>query len=105
MDDKLCHYNKAKNCYTIRIKVQANAKVNKIDGIICINSQKYLKLSINAVPRDGRANEAIVEFLSKLWKINKKSINIISGHNNSFKLLSIDSISCFDQLIKEFILN
>ncbi|WP_367364182.1 DUF167 family protein [Candidatus Tisiphia endosymbiont of Nedyus quadrimaculatus] len=89
---KIFNYNPNKKLAIIALKVKANAKTNKIGEFVIINNQYHLKLSIKAVPEDGKANDAIVNFLSKKWKICKNNFEIILGHTNSLKLLAIKNI-------------
>ncbi|WP_342260092.1 DUF167 family protein [Candidatus Tisiphia endosymbiont of Metellina segmentata] len=79
---KIFNYNPNKKLAIIALKVKANAKTNKIGEFVIINTQYHLKLSIKAVPKDGKANDAIVNFLSKEWKICKNNFEIILGHTN-----------------------
>ncbi|XVN42450.1 MAG: DUF167 family protein [Candidatus Rickettsia vulgarisii] len=86
------NYDPNKNTAILGLKIKANAKLNEIIHFTSINNKFYLKLSIKAVPENGKANDAIIDFLSKKWQINKKNLQIISGHTNSLKLLTIKNI-------------
>ena len=50
------------------IKISPNAKKNEI-----IREGEFVKIKITAQPIDGKANKALVEFLSKYFKIPKTS--------------------------------
>jgi len=82
--------SKSENKFNAALKVKAGAKVNSIDGIICIDGIWHLKLSIKAIPENGKANLAIVDFLSKEWSLPKKSLKIIRGASSNYKVLSIE---------------
>lgn len=72
------------------IKVKAGAKHNLIHGWINgVDSALFLKISIKAAPENGKANEAIIKFLSSIWKIFQGDIEIISGHTNNCKKIKI----------------
>ncbi len=72
------------------LKVKAGAKNNQIYGWIDSGSDSYsLKISIKAVAEDGKANIAIIKFLSYVWRIPQRNIEIISGHTNSSKKIKI----------------
>ena len=58
----------------VNIKISPNAKKNEI-----ISEGDIIKVKITAQPVDGKANKALVEFLSKTFKIPKTSIKIIKG--------------------------
>ena len=68
----------------INIKISPNAKKNEI-----INEGEIIKIKITAQPIDGKANKALVEFLSKHLKIPKTSIEIVKGQTSKEKTLLI----------------
>lgn len=74
---------------SIGLKVRAGAKTNSINGYIEIDGRRYLQLTIRAAPENGKANEEIISFLSKEWKIPKSRLEIVSGHRSKIKILSI----------------
>ncbi len=86
------NYNPDNKVAILALKVKANAKTDKIGEFIIINDKYYLKLFIKSVPEDGKANNSIINFLSKKWKINKNNFEIILGYTNSLKLLAIKNI-------------
>ena len=66
----------------ISIKVAPGSKHNKIFYDETIQT---IKLHITAAPIEGKANTAVIQFLSKYFKISKTSIEIKSGQNNKYK--------------------
>lgn len=66
----------------VNIKISPNAKKNEI-----ISEGDIIKVKITAQPVDGKANKALVEFLSKTFKIPKTSIKIIKGENSKEKTI------------------
>jgi len=64
-----------------------NAKRNEICGTF----DNRIKISITAQPIDGKANEALIKFLSKQLHISKSSIEIIKGTTSHNKTICIDS--------------
>lgn len=73
--------------YIINLKISPNASKNEIiktdDGIF--------KIKITAQPVDGKANKALIEFLSKNLKVPKTSIEILKGHSGKEKTLLVRS--------------
>ena len=59
--------------FLLNLRISPNASKNEIiksdDGSI--------KVKITAQPVDGKANKALIEFLSKTFKIPKTSIDIV----------------------------
>ena len=72
----------SKDGYIAEIKISPNAKKNEI-----IKTEQGTKIKITALPIDGKANKALIEFLSKNFKIPKTSIKIIKGETSKDKTI------------------
>lgn len=59
----------------IAIKVIPNAKKTEAVGV----ENDALKVRLSALPIEGRANEELIAFFSKNFKIAKSDVDIISG--------------------------
>ncbi len=71
----------------LKLKVIAGAKrsfARKEDG--------FLKLYITAPAVDGKANKALIGFLSKHFKVSKSKIEIIKGLKSRHKTINIEGI-------------
>lgn len=66
----------------IKIKISPGASKNEI-----IKTADSTKIKITAPPVDGKANKALVEFLSKKFKIPKTSVLIIKGETSKEKTI------------------
>lgn len=64
------------------IKIVPNSSKNDI-----ILEDEFVKVKITAQPIEGKANKALIEFLSKRFKIPKTSIEIVKGETNKEKTL------------------
>ena len=64
----------------VNIKISPNAKKNQI-----ISENDSIKIKITAQPIEGKANKALVEYLSKTVKLPKTSIKIIKGETSKDK--------------------
>lgn len=71
----------------VSLRISPNASKNEI-----IKTDDGVKIKITAPPVDGKANKCLVEFLSKMFKIPKSSIEILRGETSKEKtlLLKID---------------
>jgi uncharacterized protein (TIGR00251 family) len=49
-----------------------------------------LKIKVTVPPEGGKANEKVVELLSKPLKISKSNIEIVRGETSRIKLLRIE---------------
>ena len=65
--------------------VQPGASKSEIQGI----HDGRLKIRIQSLPVDGKANVTLIEFLAKLLKIPKKSIVLVSGVKSRIKDLEV----------------
>lgn len=70
----------------VNIKISPNSKKNEI-----VREEEYTKIKITAQPIDGKANKALVEFLSKNFKIPKTSIKILKGETSKEKTILFET--------------
>lgn len=66
----------------VNLRISPNAKKNEI-----IKDGEIIKVKITALPIDGKANKALVEYLSKNFKIPKTSIEILKGETSKEKTI------------------
>jgi len=52
-----------------------------------------LHIRLRAAPVDGRANEALIELLSKLFNIRKSSLSIVKGEHSREKLIRFENFT------------
>ncbi|MBS0604524.1 MAG: YggU family protein [Verrucomicrobia bacterium] len=71
------------------VKVVPRASKNAIAGW----ENEELKVRLNAVPEKGEANEELIAFLAKTWKLPKSSISIHSGETSRHKKLLFKGVS------------
>jgi uncharacterized protein len=70
------------------VKVHPRAKKNAITGEV----GEALKLSLNAPPVEGKANEACIEFLAELLKVPRSSVSIASGQTGRRKIVCVSGL-------------
>jgi uncharacterized protein (TIGR00251 family) len=71
------------------VKVHPRARRNAITGEV----GESLKLSLTTPPVDGRANQAVIDFLSHLFEIPRSSVTIASGATSRVKRIEVAGIS------------
>src|SRR5579863_3732800 len=81
-----------KSGVTFAIKVHPRAKRNAITGTI----GDALKLSLTALPIEGRANEAVSTFFAKLLRLPRGSVTIAAGETSRNKLICVSGISALN---------
>ncbi len=69
----------------LNVKVQPRASKDEI-GEVMVDA---LKIRIKAAPVDGQANSHLVAFLARLFKVPKKHVEVLSGHNSRNKRLLV----------------
>jgi uncharacterized protein (TIGR00251 family) len=67
------------------VKVQPRARKNAITGSV----GEALKLSLTAPPVEGKANQAVIEFLADFFDIPRSSVTIASGKTSRLKMVNI----------------
>ena len=72
----------------LNLKISPNASKNEI-----IKEGTGLKVKITAQPIDGKANKALIEFLSKQFKVPKSYFEIVKGETSKEKTILIENIS------------
>jgi uncharacterized protein len=71
---------------TIRVHVKTKAYEERVEEV---GLDEY-KVWITASPRDGEANEALMEILSDHFGTAPSNLHIISGIKSTHKLIEID---------------
>lgn len=73
----------------ITVRVQPAARTNRVlnlkDGV--------LHVRISATPAEGKANKALIKFLSEILDISKSRVTIEKGLTSRTKLLVIDGLT------------
>jgi len=77
------------------LRVQPRASRNAIAGVL----GEAVKLAITAPPVDGKANQAVVEYLAELFQVSKSSIVIVSGETGRNKRIAVRGLNA-DQVRK-----
>jgi len=76
----------------VRLFVRASPRAsrNAVQGLAPgADERMQLKVSVTAVPEDGKANAAIIELLAKAWRIPKSSIGVVAGGTDRSKILFV----------------
>ncbi len=80
--DELKELIKKRETFKINVKVIANSKINLLDF-----SNDLIKIKITQRAIEGKANKAIIEFLSKTLNVSKSNIEIVLGEKTSSKVI------------------
>jgi|SRR3990172_12340097 len=70
----------------LAIRVIPRASKNEVAGVL---EDGTIKIRLTSPPIDGRANHALIEFLSELLGIPRAKIQIVAGQKGRNKLVAI----------------
>jgi len=70
---------------TLTIRVHPGAKKNAITGL----HADSLKVALNVPPIDGRANDALIEFIAERLNLPQSRVALLSGASSRSKVLRI----------------
>ena len=86
------------NGLIIRLKIVPNSSKNEI-----ILEDEVIKVKVTAQPIENKANKALIEFLSKQFKIPKTKIQILKGETSKEKtvLLNTDDLTKNSAIISQ----
>ncbi len=52
-----------------------------------------IKIRVKAPPVDGAANEELIRFLSRRFKVPRKAVELVSGSSSRHKQIAIDGVT------------
>lgn len=81
--------NLAASTIVFGVRIQPRASKDEIAGEIA----GTLKIRLQAPALEGRANDALIEFLAILLKTSKGAVRILSGERSRVKRLEIRGIT------------
>jgi hypothetical protein len=71
----------------LKVYLQPKSSKNEIVGPF----RDGIKIKVTAPPVEGKANEALIQFLAKELRISMSSIEILKGHHSREKTLRISN--------------
>jgi uncharacterized protein (TIGR00251 family) len=72
----------------LALHIQPGAKKTEVCGL----HGDALKIRLAAPPVDGKANDALIEFLARVLSVPRSSVELLSGQTSRAKRLRIDGI-------------
>lgn len=74
----------------VTLRVTPKASRNAVAGLAdTADGGRVLKVTVTAVPENGKANEAVIKLLSKAWKLPKSSLTVVAGATDRNKILHV----------------
>lgn len=78
---------------TLAVRAQPGAKKTAILCIYGEGDSAQLKIAVNAPPVEGRANEALIDFLAETFLLPRSSIELVSGELSKSKVFLLRGMS------------
>lgn len=74
----------------LSVHVHPKARKNAIEGVKADAEGKlWLTIRTTAAPEDGKANKAVIQLLSKTWRIPASAFSLLSGDTSRYKRIRI----------------
>jgi uncharacterized protein (TIGR00251 family) len=86
MSSRQYHLHNGKKGSALAIRVTPRASRNEISEIL---SDGTVKIRLTAPPVEGKANQALIEFLADVLEVPRARIEIVAGTTGKDKLVSI----------------
>jgi uncharacterized protein (TIGR00251 family) len=102
MEISSCIQNTLDGDFLIDIEVQPESKRSGITGFN--EWRNRLSVAVTAQAKDGKANQAVMHILSKVFGLEKSSIEIVGGHTSRMKKIKIvgkDVKQIIDSIVTE----
>lgn len=100
MSNKPYHLHNGQKGAALAIRVTPRASKNEITEIL---SDGTVKVRLTAPPVEGKANEALLEFLSDVLGVPKTKLEVVAGTTGRDKLVSVldlDAQTVHDRIVQ-----
>jgi uncharacterized protein (TIGR00251 family) len=77
------------SCATVSVRVVPRSSKEGVAGF----EGGVVRIRLNAPPVEGKANEALVRFLSKAVGVPKSRITLVTGERGRRKIVRVDGIT------------
>ena len=81
---------------TFMVRVAPRASRTAIAGVMGDGDEAAVKIALQAPPVEGRANAALIEFLSELLGVPRSSIEVASGQSGRNKRILVRGKTAMD---------
>lgn len=87
----------------IALDVTPKSSRNEIIGWVAgADGALALKIRLNATPEDGKANAALIKFLSKEWGVPAATLALAGGATSRHKRLDLGSDALYQRVISSY---
>jgi uncharacterized protein (TIGR00251 family) len=78
---------------TLAVRAQSGARKTAITGIYGEGSSAQLKIAVQSPPIEGRANSALIAFISELFKIPRNKVELANGELSRSKVFFLHGVT------------
>jgi uncharacterized protein len=78
---------------TLAVRAHPGARKTAITGVYGEGSASQLKIAVQAPPVEGRANEALIAFLSEIFGLPKNAVTLVSGELSRSKAFLLQGVT------------
>ena len=72
------------------IRLSPRAKSDRLRGIAATaEGGRAIKVSVTAPAQDGRANEALLQLLSQMWRLRRGDLSLAAGAGSRSKIVRV----------------
>ena len=89
MKSNMLYIDETENGIVFKIWVQSKSAKNEIKDL----KGDALRVRITAVPVEGQANKACMNFLAKELGVSKSQVEIIGGHKSRTKMVRVTGVT------------
>jgi uncharacterized protein (TIGR00251 family) len=75
----------ARDGLKLAVRLTPRAKADRLLG----EGRRVVRASVTAPPEDGRANEALLQLLARVWQLSRCDLAIVAGATSRHKTVSV----------------
>jgi uncharacterized protein (TIGR00251 family) len=85
-------FKESNGAVTVAVKVVPRASKNQIAGI----EGDAIKIRLNAPPVEGKANDALIDFLANVLGVRRTQIEIVTGQTSRHKIVRVRGVTAVE---------
>lgn len=80
----------ARESLKLAVRLTPRAKADRVLGVAATaEGKRVVRVSVTAPPEDGRANEALLQLLARVWQLSRRDLAIVAGTTSRHKTVSV----------------
>ncbi|HVC56490.1 MAG TPA: DUF167 family protein [Stellaceae bacterium] len=74
----------------VAVQLRPRARDDRIDGVVQrADGRPVLRVSVTALPAEGRANAALLQLLAREWRVPRRDIALVGGQKSRSKIVHV----------------